>query len=222
MRLLHMATTGLRRVLDILLMGLIVVVLFGLLLGKLVPLTGHQTIIVGGSSMEPAIGLGSAIVLTPVRAPDLAVSQVVSLHAGAKNALYTHRIIEVLDLADGRWIRTKGDANADADPTLIAASAVAGRVDVAIPYAGYLIALLSIPTGIVFLIGLAALLLAATWLLDSLELERAEQPAATGVTDVTALPTLSRNRPPILSRAERLRRARLATGSMRRIHRRPS
>lgn len=219
MRLLHVATTGLRRVLDILLLGLIVVVLFGLLLGKLVPLTGRQTIIVGGSSMEPAIGLGSAIVLTPVTTPDLAVGQVVTLHAGEHNALYTHRIIEVLDRADGRWIRTKGDANADADPTLIAASAVAGRVEFAIPYAGYLIALLSIPTGIVFLIGLAALLLAATWLLDSLELERADKRAATSVPDTSAL---SPNRPPATSRAERLRRARLATGSMRRIHRRPS
>jgi signal peptidase len=219
MRFLQGATTGLRRVLDILLLGLIVVVLFGLLLGKLVPFTGRQTIVVGGSSMEPTIGLGSAIVLAPVTAPDLAVGQVVTLHAGEHNALYTHRIIEVLDRADGRWIRTKGDANADADPTLIAASAVVGRVDFAIPYAGYLIALLSIPTGIVFLVGLAALLLAATWLLDSLELERADKRAATGVPDASAL---SPNRPPILSRAERLRRARPATGSIRRIHRRPS
>ena len=222
MRLLEAATTGLRRVLDILLMGLIVVVLFGVILGKLVPLTGHQTIIVGGSSMEPTIGLGSAIVLTPITAPELAVGEVVSLHAGEKDALFTHRIIEVLDLADGRWIRTKGDANANPDPTLIAASAVVGRVDVAVPYAGYLLALMAIPSGIAFLVGLAALLLAATWLLDSLELERSEDRAATAVADDPAQPGTSANRPVAISRAERLRRARLATGSMRRIHRRPS
>jgi signal peptidase I len=222
MRLLEAVTTGLRRVLDILLMGLIVVVLFGVILSKLVPLTGHQTIIVGGSSMEPAISLGSAIVLTPITAPDLAVGEVVTLHAGEKDALFTHRIIEVLDLADGRWIRTKGDANAKPDPTLIAASAVVGRVEVAVPFAGYLLALLAIPSGIAFLVGLAALLLAATWLLDSLELERSEERAATPVSDDPAQPSTSVNRPVTISRAERLRRARLATGSMRRIHRRPS
>jgi hypothetical protein len=40
-----------------------------------------------------------------------------------------------------------------------------------IPLAGYLIALLSIPAGVFFLVGLAASLLAGAWLLESLEPE---------------------------------------------------
>ena len=68
MRILASATAGLRRFLDLLLIGLVVIVLVGILLAKLVPLTGRQTIIVGGSSMEPAIGLGAAIVIRPVPA----------------------------------------------------------------------------------------------------------------------------------------------------------
>ena len=66
MRMLAAATAGLRRLLDVLLIALIVAVLLGILLAKLVPLTGRQTIIVGGSSMEPAIALGAAIVIRPV------------------------------------------------------------------------------------------------------------------------------------------------------------
>ena len=186
MRMLAAATAGLRRLLDLLLIALIVAVLLGILLGKLVPLTGRQTIIVGGSSMEPAIALGAAIVIQPVPADALGVGDVVTLRAGDKGAIFTHRIIDVVDRADGRWIRTKGDANAAPDPTLVHSSAVIGRSEFSIPLVGYLLALLSIPTGILFLIGLAACLLAGAWLLESLELERADR------VSVTFLPSMDR------------------------------
>jgi signal peptidase I len=175
MRILSGLTAGLRRFLDIVLIALIVVVLFGVLLGKVVPLTGRQALIVGGSSMEPAIPLGAAIVVGPVDAADLKVGDVVSLRAGDDRALFTHRITEVVDRPDGRWIRTKGDANDSADPTLVHASAVVGRVQASLPYAGYLLALLSVPMGVLFLLGIAATLLAAVWLLESLELEKIER-----------------------------------------------
>jgi signal peptidase len=188
MGILAAATASLRRFFDFLLIALIVVVLLGVLLGKLVPLTGRQTIIVGGSSMEPAIGLGAAIIIRPVPADALGVGDVVTLRAGDEKAIFTHRIVDVVDRPDGRWIRTKGDANPDVDPTLVHASAVIGRSEFSIPLAGYLLALLSIPTGILFLVGLAATLLAAAWLLESLELDRADR------VRVTFLPAIDRSR----------------------------
>jgi signal peptidase I len=178
MRVLAAATAGLRRCLDLFLIVLVVTVLVGVLLAKLVPLTGRQTIVIGGGSMEPAIGLGSAIVINRVAAESLRVGDVVTLQAGPDKALFTHRIIGVVDRADGRWIRTKGDANESPDPTLVPASAVIGRSEFNIPFVGYLIALLSVPTGVLFLIGLGATLLAAAWLLESLELERSERLSA--------------------------------------------
>jgi signal peptidase I len=171
MRTLSRATATVRRVLDAVLIALILVVVFGVILAKVVPVTGRQTIIVGGKSMEPAIGIGAAIIVAPVAPADLHVGDVVSLRAGEDGALFTHRIVEVVDQPDGRWVRTKGDANPSPDPTLVYASSIEGRVQLAIPLAGYLIALLSIPTGVLFLIGLAATLLAAVWLLESLELD---------------------------------------------------
>lgn len=175
MRVLAAAIAGLRRFLDFLLIALIVVVLLGVMLGKLIPLTGRQTMIVSGGSMEPAIGLGAAVVIRPVAAADLRPGDIVSLRAGDQNAIFTHRIVDVVDRPDGRWIQTKGDANAEPDPTLVSASAVIGRSEFTVPYAGYMLALLSIPTGVLFLIGLAATLLAAAWLLESLELEQSSQ-----------------------------------------------
>jgi signal peptidase len=171
MRILASATVALRRIVDIGLVALILVVLAGVVLGKGAPLLGRQSIIIGGGSMEPALGLGSAIVVAPVAAGDLAVGDIVSLQVGPDRTMYTHRIVAVVDRPDGRWIRTKGDANATPDPSLVPATAVVGRVELVVPLFGYLLALLSLPVGIMFVIGLAATLLAVAWLLESLEPE---------------------------------------------------
>ena len=168
-RYLASAVTVIRRLLDAVLIALILVVLSGVILGKLVPLTGRETLVISGRSMEPTIPLGSAVVIAPVDARSLAVGDIVSLKAGPQNSLFTHRIVAVVDRPDGRWVQTKGDANAAQDPTLVPATAIVGRTQAVIPLAGYLIALLSIPTGVLFLIGLAATLMAGAWLLESVE-----------------------------------------------------
>ena len=175
MRILSRATVTVRRFLDLVLIALILVVVFGVILAKVVPVTGRQTIIVGGTSMEPAIAMGSAIIVASVPAAELQVGDVVSLRAGEDRALFTHRVIEVIDGPEGRYVRTQGDANDKPDPTPIHESAIEGRVQATIPLAGYLIAMLSIPTGVLFLIGVAATLLAAVWLLESLELDQVDR-----------------------------------------------
>jgi signal peptidase len=195
---------ALRRLLDALLIALILVVLVGVVLGKLVPLTGRETIVIGGRSMEPTLPLGAAIVNGKVDPATLAAGQIVSLKAGPQNTLYTHRIIAVIDRADGRWVQTKGDANPEEDPTLVPASAIVGRTEFIVPLAGYLIALLSMPAGVMFIIGLAASLLAGAWLLESIETD-GSRPRRAG-----SLPTeRSRSGEPIAVRPATLQ---LATG----------
>jgi signal peptidase len=177
---------ALRRLLDALLIALILVVLVGVVLGKLVPLTGRETIVIGGRSMEPTLPLGAAIVNGPVDPAILAAGQIVSLKAGPQNTLYTHRIVAVVDQADGRWVQTKGDANPEEDPTLVPASAIVGRTELIIPLAGYLIALLSMPAGVMFIIGLAASLLAGAWLLESVESDGSRSRRAAPVSSTSA------------------------------------
>lgn len=173
MRILAGATTMLRRIVDLGLIVLIVIVLLGIVLAKGAPLVGRQSIVVGGGSMEPSIGLGSAIVVRPVEPSALAVGDVVSMQVGPERTTYTHRIVAIVDRAGGRWIRTQGDANPTPDPTLVPAGDVIGRVELVVPFAGYLLALLSLPVGAMFVLGLAATLLAIAWLLESLELDAA-------------------------------------------------
>jgi signal peptidase len=157
-----------RDVCDAALVLLVALSLLTIALGRVLPLTGRTTLAVAGGSMEPAIHLGSAIVVEPVDAHSLAVGDVVSLRSGPNRAVFSHRIIRVVDRDGTVWIETKGDANAAADPSLTPASQVIGRASVTIPGAGYLIALLSSLHGIVFVVSLGLVLILAASLVESL------------------------------------------------------
>ena len=167
------ATRFVRRALDALLLVLIVLALAAIVLARVIPwITGGSTLVVSGGSMEPTIPLGSAIHAIPVRPDQLAVGDIVSLKVGPANAVFTHRITRIVDRADGPWIETKGDANGDVDPSIVPASSVVGRVALQVPFAGYLITILSEPQGVMFMLGIAGSLLATVWLLESLELDQ--------------------------------------------------
>jgi signal peptidase I len=166
----------LARGLDVLLIALVATCLFAIVLGRLVPLTGRQTLVVAGGSMEPTIHLGSAVITEPVTTDALRVGDVVSLRSGAQRAIFTHRIIRIAERDGAIWIETRGDANDAPDPSITPATAVIGRVDTVIPYAGFIVALLSIPSGVVFVLALGLLLLMATWSLDDLKHDHGADP----------------------------------------------
>lgn len=161
----------LRRMLDGLLVVLILVVFGGVVLGKIVPAFGATTLVVAGPSMGEKAPIGAAVVAVPVPPGDLAVGDIVSMRIGPQHAVFTHRIVRTVFREGGVWLETKGDANADADPSLVPATAVIGRVQVIVPLAGYLIALLSTASGVAFLLGLGAVLIAMAWILEPIELD---------------------------------------------------
>jgi signal peptidase I len=161
-----MGRTWVRRALDLLLIVLVGISLFGLVLGRIVPMTGRATFVVAGGSMDPTIPVGAAVVVEPVAGRDLAVGDVVSLRSGPQHAVFTHRIVRLADRGGQIWIETQGDANPAPDPSLSPASAVIGRVAASIPYAGYLVALLSIPSGVLFIVSFGLVLLMSAWALD--------------------------------------------------------
>jgi signal peptidase len=173
MPLVHSLTRLLRRTLDVLLVGLILLVLATMLLARGVPaLTGGTTFVVGGGSMEPTIPLGAVVLAMPVSADELAVGDVVSVQVGPQKAVFTHRIARLIDREGAVWIETRGDANEDPDPSIIPASAVIGRVHLSIPYVGYAVKLMSTSQGVLFLVALGVLVLATAWLLESLEIDQ--------------------------------------------------
>jgi signal peptidase len=91
------------------------------------------------------------------------------MRVGPEQAVFTHRIVRVVERADGLWLETKGDANEAPDPALVPAGAVVGRVSLAISGIGYVIAALSTSSGLLLAAGLAGVLLALILLLEGLE-----------------------------------------------------
>jgi signal peptidase I len=169
-----------RRALDGLLLALFALILVALFLGRFVPVLGGSTFVVAGPSMGEAVPIGSAVVATPVDPRELAVGDIVSMQVGPQKAIFTHRIVRVVNRSGEVWIETAGDANPDPDPAIVPASAVIGRVGIVLPYAGYLLALLSTVAGLAFVCGLGALIVTAAWLLETVEIDADMAPATLG------------------------------------------
>jgi signal peptidase len=142
------------------------------------PSLGHQPLVIRGGSMAPALPFGALVDVAHVEPANLAGGDIVTIKA-ANDVLVTHRITRVVQLPDGLYIETKGDANAGPDPVLVPVSAVTGRVDFSLPLLGYLMYMLTTPPGVVSIIALALTFLLAIWLLEDLEdgMDGASRPA---------------------------------------------
>lgn len=103
-------------------------------------------------SMEPAMPVGSVVVVVPVTAAEVSVGDVLTFDAGGRRV--THRVVEIRDDQDGRSFITKGDANNVADGEPVPAAAVAGRVWCDIPWLGRVAEAVRTPVGIGTLTGL--------------------------------------------------------------------
>ena len=144
-------------------------VLVGLsLLTHIAPLTGHQLFVVGGGSMEPGIPIGSLVVVSQIDASTVAVGDVITIRAD-NGVVVTHRVVRVVDLADGRFFATKGDANQSPDGSLVPARAIIGKAGQYVPLAGYAQAYLSTFAGFVAVLGVFGGMLLVLVLLETLE-----------------------------------------------------
>ncbi len=160
------ARPSLRLVVHGLVLALAIAAAGVVVLGRIVPLTGRTTLVVAGTSMGPALQVGTAIIVEPVDPAELAVGDVVSVRSGPAKAIFTHRIVRLVQREGSLWLETKGDANPSPDPSILPASDVLGRVEVSIPYAGYLLALTSSLSGMVLVVAVGLLLLTLGWILN--------------------------------------------------------
>jgi signal peptidase I len=143
--------------------GLLSVLLFGLalLLTPVSQLVGWEVFAVLSGSMEPTIKVGGIVAVHPVPADQLKIGDVITfVDQNRPDTFVTHRIVE-LSVTDGQvQAKTKGDANDTADAWNVPASKAVGRVDLALPYLGYLMVWLSSPLAKVAILGIAVLGLA--------------------------------------------------------------
>ena len=125
-------------------------------------------VVVAGDSMAPSLPRGSLIHLAAIDEESIHVGDVVTIRAD-NGVLVTHRVVRLAELPEGRYLELRGDANPSPDPVLVPAGAVAGRVELVVPVAGFIIAMLSGLPGLLSIISLLAAGLLATWLLEDVE-----------------------------------------------------
>jgi signal peptidase I len=132
---------------------------------RVAPLVGREIFVIRGASMAPAVPLGAAIVVRPIPAADIVPGDLVTFR-GTNGVVVTHRVIDAIVDQGERLFRTKGDANATFDAFLVPEGAVVGTVEVQVPILGYILGMLSQPSG---LLSFSSGLIAAYLVLVSLE-----------------------------------------------------
>jgi signal peptidase len=180
-----------RRVVDGVLLLVIGVVVAAVVVARLLPAIGVETLTITGSSMEPTIPKGSVVLLDRVAAVP-GVGEIVSIDVPG-GPTYTHRVVGIVEGADGPSLQTKGDANALPDPSLVRPDWVMGRVESSVPVLGFFVRLLSVPSGLLAILSMSILLFTTAMLLEDLEWERRSRHrravAATLAASSTAAPT---------------------------------
>ncbi len=129
---------------------------------------GYQSYVIYGSSMEPAIKLGSLILAKPVKVDDLQVGDVIVFRSGNETTV-THRITGIREEDGHRFFMTKGDASNGADPLDTHLEGAVNRLAYHAPYLGYFVDFAKSTLGIILLVALPALGLLALHLTNSRE-----------------------------------------------------
>lgn len=141
--------------------GLFLVLIFGvmaLFLAPSIPFLGHLDVkIVKSGSMEPSIKTGGIVVVS--EADFYNVGEVITFTSQGADIPTTHRILEKEQIDGVTQIRTKGDANEEADSELITESAIKGKVLFTVPYVGFVLDFARQPIGFALLIVLPGLLI---------------------------------------------------------------
>lgn len=133
------------------------VILIGiLLLVTLFPIDGNfQVKIVSSGSMEPAIKVGSIVVIKPHS--QYGVGDIVTFGGKKKNEIpTTHRIVSSRVSSGTLLFATKGDANNAVDPSEITEKDIVGKVLFSVPFIGYIIDFARKPVGIILIIVIPA------------------------------------------------------------------
>jgi signal peptidase len=134
--------------------------------------TAERSFVVTSASMEPAIGVGSVILVDRVHPSAIERGDIITFRRDRSREPITHRVVGVEQRDTGRYFVTKGDANEEPDLQPVAARNVLGRVMVVIPIAGYVVAFAHTDLGTVSLVVVPGLLLLATELQRLYQIKR--------------------------------------------------
>ena len=142
------------RLVGLLVSAVVALALVGVILFFVVPRVLQWDVqVVMSGSMEPALPVGSVVLVRPVDPEAVAVGDIITFRRQGSPDFVTHRVVEVVN-EESLSFRTRGDAIEEPDTSLIPADALRGRVWVTIPYLGYVAQHARQPWGFLLLVGL--------------------------------------------------------------------
>ena len=115
------------------------------------PCFGWRVDTVFSGSMEPRLKVGSVVVTRPVAAEEIKAGDIITFYSPLNKKLMSHRVVAA-EHGSGWHFQTKGDANEDADPFVVPAESVVGKVCLHLPYFGYVSQFVKTPLGLLLLI----------------------------------------------------------------------
>lgn len=157
--------TLVRRILEVVLLVFVVGVLGLTAVANLAPHAGYGLYAVRSPSMAPALGVGDLVVAQRVAPDDVRPGDVIAFQVGSGTTV-THRVVALTATDEGPVFTTQGDANGSPDPVAARAEQLQGRLAGSVAVLGFLLAMLTMPSGIAALFSIGAALLTAVWLLD--------------------------------------------------------
>ena len=138
--------------------ALLVVLMLVAGLTVLAPRFGWRVDAVFSGSMEPELKVGAVVITRPVEAEDIKEGDILTFYSPLGEKLTSHRVIAVEDGSSFHF-QTKGDANEDADPFILPAENVVGKVCFHIPYFGYATQFVKTPLGFLLTLCLPGLII---------------------------------------------------------------
>ncbi|WP_418283816.1 signal peptidase I [Halorubrum sp. DTA46] len=112
----------------------------------------EHSFVVLTASMTPAIAPGDVVIVDERDPATIAEGDVITFVRSGNEVPVTHRVIDVVDGANGVAFETQGDANGGPDASLVSGENVLGVVAITIPYIGYVIQFAGSPLGFVALV----------------------------------------------------------------------
>ena len=217
-----MSTSGFKRlfrVLGLLVNAVVALALVGIISFFLLPRLLHWNVqVVLTGSMEPALPVGSVILVRPVDPQAVSVDDIITYRRQGSSDFVTHRVVDISGEPSALTFRTKGDANKDPDASSLPGDAVEGRVWLNIPYLGYVARYARQPWGLLLLVAVPGSLIIASEVWNIVgEVKKRKRPAAEGRGNGQGSVTFVSNRvvdPPEGEQALSLRTNRGPSGSL--------
>ena len=125
---------------------LLAVLVGSVLFLALSPVFGIRFDVVLSGSMSPSLNTGDLVLVTEAPPIDLKEGDVIVFDSPLGTGLVCHRIVAVGQGSDITF-QTKGDSNEDPDPFLVPSASVMGKVQVVVPWMGYVVQYLRGPFG---------------------------------------------------------------------------